>query len=182
MKALSASAAAILATLTFAGCAQDGTLTTGALNSSMTPQTAAGPDPKNDPVCLTLASQIDALKKDGVPEKVAKAAAKKYKMKTADLAKADELNKAHSEFQARCSAYPPSADIAAATPAETAPAAKTASKKPPVPAQKPVVSAAAPSAAAAPAESTSATTTTTTSSSSAAADPSGSMLQPMPQP
>jgi hypothetical protein len=174
MKALSASAVAILATLTFAGCAQDGTLTTGALDSSMTP--TAGPDPKNDPVCLTLASQIEALKKDGVPEKVSKAAAKKYKMKTADLAKADELNKAHAEFQARCSAYPPSADIAAATPAETAPATKVANKKPPVPAQKPVTAAAAPSPESAP------VTTTTTTTTTAAPDPSGSMLLPMPQP
>lgn len=156
MKALSASAAAIVATLIIAGCAQDGTLTTGALNPSITgPQTADGPDAKSDPVCLTLASQIDALKKHGVAEKVSKAAAKKYKMKAADLAKADELNKANAEFQSRCSNYPAAADVAAATPTE--PAAdvlnKSAAKtKPPLPSPKPVVSAAAtPPAMAAPA-------------------------------
>jgi len=147
MKARSASAiATITACAMIMGCAQDGTMTTGALNTStIGPQTADAPAAKADPVCLTLASQIEALKRGGVPEKVTKAAAKKYKMKPADLAKADELNKANAEFRAKCSNYPPSPTVATAAPAApdpaAAPAAKTAAK-PPVPAPKPVASAA----------------------------------------
>ncbi len=38
--------------------------------------------PKTDPACVTLASQIDALNQEGVGEKVSKAAAKKYKIKS----------------------------------------------------------------------------------------------------
>ena len=112
MKARSAPTAAILVALLAAGCAQDGTLTTGGLNTSSIDQAGAA---KSDPACLTLAAQIEALNRDGTIDKVSKAAAKKYKLKTEDLAKADELNKANNEFQSKCSAYPPRPVVAATT-------------------------------------------------------------------
>jgi hypothetical protein len=70
---------------------------------------------KVDPACATLVSQIDGLKKDGVADKVAQAAAKKYKMNAADLGKADQLNKANGEFQAKCAVGPKPSQTAAAT-------------------------------------------------------------------
>ena len=79
-------------------------LNTGSVN----PQTAAGTQSKSqEALCLTLASQIEALNTEGVSDKVSKAAAKKYKLKATDLTKADELNKANTEFQGKCSSYPP---------------------------------------------------------------------------
>jgi hypothetical protein len=117
MKARSAPTAAILVALMAAGCAQDGTLTTGGLNTSAIDQ--AGAQSKSDPACLTLAAQIEALNRDGTVDKVSKAASKKYTLKTADLAKADELNKANTEFQTKCSAYPPRPVVAATTTSTT---------------------------------------------------------------
>jgi hypothetical protein len=146
MKAHSATSAAVLLAAFFAGCAQDGTLMTSSLNTSAIDQQATAQDSaKADPACLTLASQIEGLTKDGIPDKVSKAAVKKYKMKTADLAKADELNKANAEFQTRCSSYPPSPTLAAASPEPPTPTPATpkvaAKSKPPVPAPKPVAAA-----------------------------------------
>ena len=46
-------------------------------------------------------------------------------MKTADLAKADELNKANAEFQTKCSSYPPNPTVAAASPVPPAPTPAT---------------------------------------------------------
>jgi hypothetical protein len=144
MKAHSAnSAAAIVVAALVAGCAPDGTLSTG-LNTSSINQEGTAQVAKGDPACVSLASQIDALNQEGVAEKVSQAAAKKYKMKATDLTKADALNKAHAELQAKCSSYPPSATVAQpAAPAEAAP--KVAAKsKPPVPSPKPVAAAMAP--------------------------------------
>jgi hypothetical protein len=94
---------------------------------------------KADPACATLVSQIDGLKKEGVADKVAQAAAKKYKMNTADLSKADQLNKANGEFQAKCSVGPkpsqtaamtaPSPAVSQAVTAQASTAAKTAVAK-----------------------------------------------------
>ncbi len=145
MKAHSAtSATAIILATWVAGCAQDGTLMTNGFNtSSISPEATTAQMPKSDPACVTLASEIDALNQEGVSDKIAKAAAKKYRMKSADLAKVDALNKAHAEFQTKCSSYPPSPIMAKAEPAATAP--KVATKKmPPVPSPKPVASAMAP--------------------------------------
>jgi hypothetical protein len=131
-----------------AGCANDGSLSTGLNTGSVNPQTAAGTQSKSqEALCLTLASQIEALNTEGVPDKVSKAAAKKYKLKATDLTKADELNKANTEFQGKCSSYPPR--VAAAVPAESkdtaaaneTPKVATAKVKPPVPPQKPVAAA-----------------------------------------
>jgi hypothetical protein len=132
-----------------AGCANDGSLSTGLNTGSVNPATAQAAK-SQEALCLTLASQIEALNTEGVSDKVSKAAAKKYKLKAADLTKADELNKANTEFQGKCSSYPPR--VAATAPIEpvtkdTAAAAKEAPKvaaakvKPAVPAQKPVASA-----------------------------------------
>ncbi|HZT46489.1 MAG TPA: hypothetical protein VFA64_00855, partial [Hyphomicrobiaceae bacterium] len=62
---------------------------------------------KVDPQCVTLASRIEALRKEGIGDKIEKAAAKKYKMTQSDLNKADQLTKANAEFQLRCSTIMP---------------------------------------------------------------------------
>jgi hypothetical protein len=129
-----------------AGCAGDGSnnlFTTGALG---TPQsTASAPEPKVDPACVSLVSQIETLRKEGVADKIEKAATKKYKLTKGDLTKADQLTKANAEFQLRCSTIMPR-PMSAQAPAPTpAPAAKAAPK---TAAPKAAAKAAAPKAAA----------------------------------
>jgi|SRR5437762_1520188 len=100
------SQALVLASLLLVGCANDGTtnlFTTGALGTSET----AAAEAKVDPACVSLVSRIEGLRKEGVADKIEKAAAKKYKMTNADLAKADQLTKANAEFQLRCSTITP---------------------------------------------------------------------------
>ena len=101
-----------------AGCAGDGDsiFTTGAL----------GTEPKVDPMCMSLASRIEALRKEGIAEKIEKAAAKKYKMTQSDLNKADQLTKANADFQLRCSTIMPKSASAMVDPVPepTPPAAK----------------------------------------------------------
>ena len=122
------SQALVLVSLLLAGCAADGSsnlFTTGALGTS---ETAAAGEPKVDPACVSLVSRIEALRREGVADKIEKAANTKYKMTKADLAKADQLTKANADFQVRCSTITPrpmSADMSPATPA---PAAKAAPK------------------------------------------------------
>ena len=102
-----------------AGCAGDGSdsiFTTGALGSS---------EPKIDPMCMTLASRIETLRKEGIAEKIEKAAAKKYKMTQSDLNKADQLTKANADFQLRCSTIMPKSAMAEPAPEPTPPAPKT---------------------------------------------------------
>ena len=126
------SQALVLTGLMLAGCAMeggDGLFTTGSLTGSAN-QVA---ESKTDPACITLASRIETLRKEGVQDKIEKAAAKRYKMTQADLGKADQLNKANAEFQARCStvtprpttAEAPAASEPAAAPKKTAKAAPT---------------------------------------------------------
>jgi hypothetical protein len=115
------SKALLLASIMFAGCAGDGTdglFTTGSLSA---PQATAAS--KADPACVTLAASIDGLRKEGIAEKIEKAAAKKYKMTTADLRKADQLTKSNADFQARCSTLPPKSTTAQAPSAPSAVAA-----------------------------------------------------------
>jgi hypothetical protein len=122
------SQALVLAGVMLAGCAMegsDGLFTTGSLTGSAS-QAAA--DAKADPACVTLASRIESLRKDGITDKIEKAAAKRYKMTQSDLGKADQLNKANAEFQAKCSNVTPR-PVTAEAPAATEPAAKAAPKK-----------------------------------------------------
>lgn len=101
------SKALVLAGVLLAGCAgegNDGLFTTGALGTS---QPTAAAEPKVDPACVALTARIDALRKEGVAEKVEKASLKKYKMTHADLTKADQLNKANADFQSRCTSPAP---------------------------------------------------------------------------
>jgi len=106
-----ASSALVLATMLLAGCAADGSgsisnpFTTGSVNADSTQQATAAP--KVDPQCVALVSRIETLRKEGIVEKVEKAAAKKYKINDKDAAKVDQLNKANADFQARCSTITP---------------------------------------------------------------------------
>ena len=77
--------------------------------------------PKVDPACTALTAQIDTLRKEGVPEKIEKASLKKYKITTADLTKADQLNKSNTDFQTKCTSYKPSV-AAVSAPAVAVPA------------------------------------------------------------
>src|SRR5262245_9608571 len=100
------------AALALAGCAGDGSdniFTTGALGTSAA-------EAKLDPMCVTLASRIETLRKEGIAEKIEKAAAKKYKMTQSDLNKADQLTKANADFQLRCSTIMPKSASAMADP------------------------------------------------------------------
>jgi hypothetical protein len=118
------SQALVLAGVMLAGCAMeggDGLFTTGSLVSGQTAEAKA------DPACVTLASRIEALRKDGIADKIEKAAAKRYRMTQADLGKADQLTKANAEFQAKCSTVP-QRPVTAEAPA-TEPAVKAAPKK-----------------------------------------------------
>jgi hypothetical protein len=127
------SKAAVLAVgLMAAACSGNGDnfFTTGSIGGEQ--QVAAAPEPKVDPTCVTLTSRIEALRKEGVAEKIEKASNKKYKLTHADLGKADQLTKANAEFQAHCSTLTPGTTAATqpgATPAAAPPAApaKTAS-------------------------------------------------------
>jgi hypothetical protein len=115
------SQALALAGVLLAGCAVeggDGIFTTGSLTGQ------ASADQKADPVCVTLASRIETLRKEGIQDKIEKAAAKRYKMTQSDLGKADQLNKANADFQTRCSVGPKP------TTAEAPPAAEPAKAAP----------------------------------------------------
>jgi hypothetical protein len=125
-----ASLAAFGAALMLAGCANDGSniFTTGSLASNET----AASEPRVDPACVSLAARIEGLRKEGVADKIEKAALKKYKMTQSDMNKADQLTKANSEFQLRCSTITPAQQTAAtqmpATAAPSPPKAKTSTK------------------------------------------------------
>ncbi len=92
------------------GCANSGfDLST----ASLTPDKTA----KADPVCASLASEINTLKGDGTIDKLEKAAdgkGAKVSVKRTALQKQAELNKAYSQFQTRCG--PPVSTQAAAQP------------------------------------------------------------------
>jgi hypothetical protein len=172
-------AIAALGTLLLAGCA-DGSLGSGFNTGSIDPQKqAAAEQAKNSKqaLCNTLVSQIDALNGEGISDKMSKAAAKKYKLKPTDLTKADELNKANTEFQSKCSDFPPrvaatapiepvTTGAATAAPAKTAAATTTApataKAKPAAPAQKPVAAAMMPQDAVTTTGAATPTTTATT--------------------
>jgi hypothetical protein len=71
---------------------------------------------KVDPACVTLLSQIETLRKEGVSERVQKASVGRTKtvsVKRATLAKVVELDKANAEYQAKCSTLSPRQTAAA---------------------------------------------------------------------
>lgn len=108
-----------------AGCASDdagGLFSTAAITPSAPPAPAAAapaPAPRVNTVCLQLANQIDAIKKDGTIDKLEKVAAGKttsVQVKRAALAKQAELNRANADYLAKCG---PNAGRTAAAPAAT---------------------------------------------------------------
>lgn len=122
------------ASLTLAGCANDSLL--GGIGGEASQPTAALPaKPPVDPACNALAARIDALRKEGVVERVEAASKGKgssVSVKRASLGQIAELEKVNAEFQAKCSTVPRSAS-APATPqppqaAAAAVAAKAAAK------------------------------------------------------
>jgi len=120
-------ALAMISTLVLAGCSGTDFFNTNSSSevttSSLSPSQQAQ---KIDPACGSLALEIDTLRREGVADKIEKAAAKKYKMTAADLTKANQLNKANAEFQAKCSTLPRAA--AMPPPAATAPTAAAPAK------------------------------------------------------
>lgn len=114
LKTLCAPTSILIGAVLLAGCSD------GALLGN--PLTTSSVSPRIDPICVSLTAQIDGLMKEGVADKVEKAAAKKYRLKPVDLAKADLLNKANAEFQEKCAINPakPAETTAAAKPAEAA--------------------------------------------------------------
>jgi hypothetical protein len=114
-----------------AGCADTPTLlgnnAANLTTASVSPSTA----PKIDPACSGLSTQIESLRKEGIADKVEKASLKKYKLTTAELVKADQLNKANADFQGKCgtvkaAATPAATPVTAASVASTAAAVKSA--------------------------------------------------------
>lgn len=114
---------ALIATVSLGACSSDGLLG-GPQTTSAIPE-----KPKVDPACVSLASQIDALRREGVAERVEAASKGKgatVAVKRESLAKVAELNKANAAFQARCGTVTP----AAVTAPPAAP--KAVSSTPPV--------------------------------------------------
>jgi hypothetical protein len=114
---------AALAMTAFAGgCANDSPsfFTTGSLSEPVAVTKVA-----LDPACVTLASQIDGLRKEGTVERLEKAADGKtstVSVQRASLTKQAQLNKANAEFISKCGPALPKSTVAAAT----LPAAATA--------------------------------------------------------
>jgi hypothetical protein len=117
------SQALVLGALLLAGCAEGSdNILTGSLTGTAS---------NADPACVQLASRIEGLRKEGIHDKIEKAAVRRYKLTKSDLTKADELTKTSAELQARCSSVPPKTTTADATPPPAkakAPARKSAPK------------------------------------------------------
>lgn len=110
-----------VAAVSLAGCSDTSSILGNSAN--LTTASVVPPAAKTDPACPALATQIDTLRKEGIADKVEKASLKKYKLTTAELVKADQLNKSNADFQTKCSGY--KATVAAVAPAAAAaPAAK----------------------------------------------------------
>jgi outer membrane murein-binding lipoprotein Lpp len=110
----------VVATALMCGCANSGfDLST----ASVTPEKTA----KTDPVCASLASEINTLKGDGTIDKLEKAAdgkGAKVSVKRTALQKQAELNKAYGQFQTRCGPPVPN-QVAAQQPAQSPAPAQT---------------------------------------------------------
>jgi hypothetical protein len=110
----------LIGTLALAGCADGQMFSTANLTTASVPET-----PKVDPACVSLSAQIDQLRREGVADKIEKAAMKKYKLTAADTLKVDQLTKANADFQAKCSAAGTRSASAGAAPAAVGAAARS---------------------------------------------------------
>ena len=133
MTTIRTTALALILTAGLTGCASDGNLFSGLSTGSVTPTpvAAAASEAKFSPACVSLAGQIDGLRKEGTVERLEKAAAGKgdnVQVKRTALSKQTDLNKANADFQAKCGpALPRTAMVAPATPPPP-PAAAVAKK------------------------------------------------------
>lgn len=113
------------------GCANDSSniFSTGSIAQ---PAAVAAPA-KPDPVCVSLSSQIDAMRKDGTVDRLEKAADGKtasVKVQRTALSKQAQLNKLNADFIAKCGpAIPKAATTAAVAPAQPAAAPASAPAK-----------------------------------------------------
>lgn len=110
-------AATIVCAAMMAGCAADSVgLTTSAIDGKSAPSTTA--TAKVDPACVTLLSQIDQLRKDGVVDRAQQVANKgktsTVNVKRESLSKLTELDRINAEYQAKCSTISPAATTAQA--------------------------------------------------------------------
>lgn len=138
---LRVSALVLIGSVSLAGCAGGLDVFGGSSSSDVTTSSVAPTQAQRvDPACGNLALEIDTLRREGVADKVDRAAAKKYKMTSGDLAKASQLNKANGEFQSKCSTLP---RTAAVPDAGVAPAAATKAAAPAIKAAAPAAKAAA---------------------------------------
>ena len=112
-----AAGALLFAGLLLAGCSGETAegIFTGSLANN-TAQNTPTAEAKVDPVCVSLVARIDQLRREGIGDKIEKAAAKRYKMTQNDLGKADQLVKANAEFQLRCSTITPGVNNAGLAP------------------------------------------------------------------
>jgi hypothetical protein len=114
--------------LAVSGCADgtNGLLSTAAITPGTASTTTAA---KFDPACVALSSRIDALRKDGVVDRVEKAAAgtgKSVTVKRESLVKIAELDKANAEFQRKCSVPLPASAAVPVAPAAAKPTVSSA--------------------------------------------------------
>ena len=131
-----AGAVAIAAAALMGGCANDGNIMGGLTTASVTPGPEAAmvakAEPKVDPQCAALVTKIDALRKEGTPERLEKVSTGKgttAQVKRQSLAKMTELDKANAEYQARCSKLTPAQQAALQSkPAEAAAASNADAK------------------------------------------------------
>ena len=102
--------AMVIAALFSGGCASDGSLIgPNMATSSTTPAKPVAKAPKIDPACIQLTARIDAIRKDGIVDRVEKVSTGKSKTVSvyrSSLAKMAELDRANAEFQAKCSSWP----------------------------------------------------------------------------
>lgn len=115
-------ALAVLAAGLTCGCADNGDFSLS--TQSLSPEKTAA---KTDPVCVSLASQINTLKGDGTIDRLEKAAdgkTVKVSVKRSALQKQAELNKAYADFQTRCGPKVQAQATGQAQTASTQPAAE----------------------------------------------------------
>jgi hypothetical protein len=155
LKSSATLASILLGATVLAGCSSDGSILPASLTTqsiSTSPTTVAA-TPKIDPACYSIAQRIEVLRKDGLTERLEKAAAGKssnVSVKRASLQQAAELDKANAEFQAKCSTLGVRPPIQATAQPVQGGAVATSTAVAPVVNSSQVVSANAPKAAIAP--------------------------------